>query len=235
MNEKVSNDDMVFDRLVDGELSAADRRSLLESLDSRPNGWRQCALAFLEAQSWQSELRDFTATKTATSSMSPEVHRNLVAPIATPKRRTVWAAAEIFTVAAALLLAFKLGGSHRSSGVPFAANQTAAPNNQMASAPTAGSAANPVKPGDAINLWVRDDGGQMKKVRVPLVDANTLDHEYGTIFQTGVPDDVRNELKNEGYTVQSKRQYAPMWLDNGRPMVVPVEDTKIVPVSNKVY
>jgi hypothetical protein len=42
-------------------------------------------------------------------------------------------------------------------------------------------------------------------------------------------------LKNQGYTVQSKRQYAPMWLDNGRPMVVPVEDTKIVPVSNKVY
>ena len=55
------------------------------------------------------------------------------------------------------------------------------------------------------------------------------------MFQTGVPDDVRNQLKDQGYAVQSKRQYAPMWLDNGRPMVVPVEDTKIVPVSNKVY
>jgi hypothetical protein len=227
-----SNNEVLFDRLVDGELSAGERRSLLESLDTRPDGWRQCALAFLEAQSWQSELRNLAATKPA----APQVLGNAVAPFNTPKRRTIWAAAEMFAVAAALLLAFKLGGWQRSSGVPFATN-SAVPNNQLATAPPAAGTPAPsaAKPGDAINLWVRDDLGQLKKVRVPLVDANTLDHEYGTIFQTGVPDEVRNQLKNEGYAVQSKRQYAPMWLDNGRPMVVPVEDTKIVPVSNKVY
>jgi hypothetical protein len=70
---------------------------------------------------------------------------------------------------------------------------------------------------------------------VPLVDASTLDRELGLQFQTGVPDDVRDRLQHRGYAVQSKHQYAPMWLDNGRPMIVPVEDTKIVPVSDKVY
>ena len=198
-----------------------------------PMGGDVAHCAFFEAQSWQSELGDFAATKPAT----PQVSRSPVAPTAAPKRRKVWAAAEMFAIAAALLLAFNLGGWQRGSGVPIAANQTGGSPNQVATAPSTAppTVANPAKVGDAINLWVRDDGGQMKKVRVPLVDANTLDHEYGTIFQTGVPDDVRNQLKNEGYTVQSKRQYAPMWLDNGRPMVVPVEDTKIVPVSNKVY
>ncbi|HEX4413897.1 MAG TPA: hypothetical protein VH107_09745, partial [Lacipirellulaceae bacterium] len=232
MNDQFSNDDMLFDRLVDGELTSNERRSLLESLDEQPDGWRRCALAFLEAQSWRSGLHDFTAAKSAASSPTPRVSRNPVAPTADSKRRSVWAAAEVFAVAAALLLAFKLGGWQRSSGVPIAANQTSAPSNQLATAPPAASpmVARPAKPGDAINLWVRDDGGQMKKVRVPLVDANALDHEYGTIFQTGVPDEVRSRLKDEGYAVQSKRQYAPMWLDNGRPMVVPVEDTKIVPV-----
>jgi hypothetical protein len=232
MSNELHNDDIRFDRLVDGELSADERRSLLESLDSRPDGWRHCALAFLEAQSWQSELRNLAATKSA----APQVLSNAVAPTGAAKRRTVWAAAQMFAVAAALLLAFRLGGWQRSSGVPFAANSSV-PNNQVATVPpTVGTPTpNAAKPNDAINLWVRDDGGQMKKVRVPLVDANTLDHEYGTIFQTGVPDEVRNRLKDEGYAVQSKRQYAPMWLDNGRPMVVPVEDTKIVPVSNKVY
>ncbi len=139
-------------------------------------------------------------------------------------------------MAAALMLAFKLGGWQRNSGIPVA-NVTTSPSNQVASAPpiVAPPAPNSAKSGDAINLWVRDDGGQLQRVRVPLVDANTLDREYGTVFQTGVPDDVRKQLKDQGLTVQSKRQYAPMWLDNGRPMVVPVEDTKIVPVSNKVY
>jgi hypothetical protein len=75
----------------------------------------------------------------------------------------------------------------------------------------------------------------MQPVRVPLMDASTLDKELGMQFQSGVPENVRTELKNNGYTVHSKQQYAPLWLENGRPMILPVEDTKIVPVSNRVY
>jgi hypothetical protein len=230
-----NNDDVLFDRLVDGELPADERRALLESLDSRPDGWRRCALAFLEAQSWRSELRTVAATP-STNSVVTSVATKVVAPNSSSKRRTVWAAAEWLAIAAALMLAFKLGGWQGSSGIPVA-NSTISPGNQVASAPPSAAAAAPnsVKPGDAINLWVRDDGGQLQRVRVPLVDANTLDRQYGTVFQTGVPDAVRNRLKDQGLAVQSKRQYAPMWLDNGRPMMVPVEDTKIVPVNNKVY
>ena len=55
-DESITPDDVLFDRLVDGELSAAERRELLASLDGRPTGWRRCALAFLEAQTWQDEL-----------------------------------------------------------------------------------------------------------------------------------------------------------------------------------
>jgi hypothetical protein len=231
MNHNISNDDVLFDRLVDGELCADERRALLESLDSRPDGWRRCALAFLEAQSWRSELRTVATTPAAIP-----VSNKSIAPKPVSQRRTVWVAAEWFAVAAALMLAFKVGGWQRNSGIPVA-NVTTSPSNQVASAPpiVATPAPNSGKSSDAINLWVRDDGGKLQRVRVPLVDANALDHQYGTIFQTGVPDDVRNQLKDQGLTVQSKRQYAPMWLDNGRPMVVPVEDTKIVPVSNKVY
>jgi anti-sigma factor RsiW len=42
-----------IDRLVDGELSGNERRELLLRLESEPDGWRRCALAFLEAQSWR--------------------------------------------------------------------------------------------------------------------------------------------------------------------------------------
>src|SRR5205814_739732 len=57
MNEnKPLNEDILLDRLVDGELSGNERRQLLESFDKRPEGWRRCALAFLEAQSWREEM-----------------------------------------------------------------------------------------------------------------------------------------------------------------------------------
>ena len=54
--ENTHDDDVRFDRLVDGELSDAERRQLLASLDDEPDGWRRCALAFLEAQQWQQSL-----------------------------------------------------------------------------------------------------------------------------------------------------------------------------------
>ena len=59
MNTNLDNmplDDSRFDRLVDGELSEAERRELLAGLDSEPGGWRRCALAFLEAQCWKQEF-----------------------------------------------------------------------------------------------------------------------------------------------------------------------------------
>ena len=51
-------DPRIFDRLVDGELSEAERRELLQMLDRRPDGWRRCALAFLEQQTWGQALAE---------------------------------------------------------------------------------------------------------------------------------------------------------------------------------
>jgi hypothetical protein len=45
-----------LDRLVDGELNDDDRRETLLRLEREPEGWRLCALAFLEAQCWKQEL-----------------------------------------------------------------------------------------------------------------------------------------------------------------------------------
>jgi hypothetical protein len=229
MNDKLHKDDVIFDRLVDGELSAAERRTLLESLDARPQGWRSCALAFLEAQSWRNELRQIAG--------EPKAAAAAVRTLASPsqvKRATMRVAAQWLAVAACLLVAFKFGSMWREQGIPIAGSPTAT-NEQLVSVPPPVVAPNVAKANDALNLWVRDDAGQMRRVRVPLVDARALDQQLGMQFQTGVPDDVRDRLHDRGYTVQSKRQYAPLWLENGRPMVVPVEDTRIVPVSNKVY
>lgn len=235
MNGNISNDDILFDRLVDGELSSAERRALLQSLDAHPDGWRQCALAFLESQSWQNDVRAITVT--SSSSIASTDAKKSSAPTLPEKRISMRTAAQWFAVAAGLLIAFRMGNLQRNSTTNPVVNVAVPANSQIAgvqSLPQA-AATTAVKPGDALNLWVRDDSGQVRRVRVPLVDANALDPALGLQFQTGVPDDVRNRLQNQGLTVQSKRRFAPMWLDNGRPMIVPVEDTKIVPVSNRAY
>jgi len=229
-----SNDDAVFDRLVDGALSDRERRAFLESLDSRPDGWRRCALAFLEAQCWGGEFRRLAreanhhAQTRAMKFARPSASRIKVKTVVS------WAA-----IAASLLIAFWIGAT-RNGDVPSGADMPmaqaplqSAPSNQIVAAPAAPD--QNARRADAITLFVRDESGQPRSIQVPLVDANALDRELGVEFRPGVPAHVRSRLQDGGYHVQSKRRYAPLWLENGQQMVLPVEDTRIVPVNQNVY
>src|SRR5262245_16758997 len=104
-NNESANEDILLDRLVDGELTGDERRQLLQSFDKRPEDWRRCALAFLEAQSWREELGQVArglGTETS-ESKSP-------APSAGSDRKSPWAiGATWLAIAAGLLLAFGLG------------------------------------------------------------------------------------------------------------------------------
>jgi hypothetical protein len=141
-------------------------------------------------------------------------------------------------MAACLLLAFGLGLMQRDRGHSITGGASSS-NGSIASVdPSNSSATSAVATtGEALTLFVQVVNGRRHPVQVPLVDANTLDKQLGVHFQSGLSDDVRNQLQNDGYAVHSKRQYAPLWFEKekGRPMILPVEDTKIVPVSNRVY
>src|SRR4029078_3395485 len=93
------------DRLVDGELAGGERRQLLESFDKRPEGWRRCALAFLEAQSWREEMGQ-VARGVATAATVPKATASSVAMA----RKSSWSSvATWLAMAACLFLAFGLG------------------------------------------------------------------------------------------------------------------------------
>jgi hypothetical protein len=228
------DDERAFDRLVDNELSAAERRTLLEALDTKADGWRQCAIAFLEAQSWGDDFRRLmrqsdrprNAIATVAVEPAPAVRR--------PMRQAItWA-----SIAASMLVAFSLGTLQRQRGTPLAnVPAESQPGRQIADAdsPPTSEVPKTANDRDALTLWVRDDAGTPRSIRVPLMDAGALDRELGVEFRSGLPPDVRAQLHDGGYQVQSKRRYAPLWLENGQRMVLPVEDTKIVPVSQNVY
>jgi hypothetical protein len=60
-------DPRIFERLVDDALSPEEYRQVLAALDEQPGAWRQCALAFLEAQALQRDLGRLLDESLATS------------------------------------------------------------------------------------------------------------------------------------------------------------------------
>jgi anti-sigma factor RsiW len=234
MNDpKPLNEDVLLDRLVDGELLPTERRQLLEAFDRRPGEWRRCALAFLEAQSWREEIGHVAHAL-------PSENNDLMSPAVSVSPRRSSRLSKVATwlaLAASLILAFGLGWIGHESETSIAGGSRVGTSPQIASVNPSSNpeSHNGTRSDDALTFFVKDAGGRKQPVRVPLVDADTLDKQLGIQFQTGMPDDVRNQLKDRGYAVKSKRQYAPLWLENGRPLILPVEDTNIIPVSNKVF
>lgn len=55
-----------LDQLVDGELSDQDYGKMLLQLEETPDGWRHCALSFLEQQALQRDLRQILNERVAT-------------------------------------------------------------------------------------------------------------------------------------------------------------------------
>ncbi len=47
-----------IDRLVTGELTPEERRALIRELESEPEGWKDLATAFLEAQCWRESFTE---------------------------------------------------------------------------------------------------------------------------------------------------------------------------------
>jgi hypothetical protein len=229
MREGFHNDAVLFDRLVDGELPDAERRTLLSSLDERPDGWRRCALAFLEAQSWRGDLTSFLQGS-AGPAEDAGLKRASVRGAAGP-RGLAWLA-----VAASVAAAFTLGVLQGGRGPSTATVAPQADRPLAIVAPPQRNVSPESAPADdALTFWVRDDAGQTRPLRVPLVEAGALDRQLGVRFQSAMPAAIRERLQQRGYDVQTRRRYAPLWLENGRPMILPVEDTKIVPVGQHVY
>lgn len=231
MNDRNNTtDDAMIDRLVDGELSGDERRELLAALDSQPDGWRRCALAFLEAQTWRSEMKRIVAP-VAIATTNPSVS---AIPPAPSSRRFggAWLAA-----AAALLVAFGLG---RQLGVgeraelneaQLAGVEEAAPD------PRANVGEERLPTGDAVTLVVNDHHGVPQRVSVPLVEGRRLGAHFSETPNWSSPELVQR-LDARGLDFAARRRYAPMYFEQQNqkiPFIVPVDDAVVTPVSRPVY
>jgi hypothetical protein len=237
MDESIHNgEDVLIDRLVDGELSADQRRELLASLESQPGGWRRCALAFVEAQVMRQELRRFVCSsdshkdQSAAHTVQVSASEKTLAPRTehAPRRRAgIWLAA-----AASLLIAFGLGRHLAPKNSPAIGRNDAA-NPQIADdAPPAAPS------GDAVTLVVNDERGVPHRLQVPLVEGRRLGAQFADTPRWSESSELTRQLNEQGLGLTARRRYAPMFFEQQNhlvPMVVPVDDAVVTPVNRPVF
>jgi len=231
MNDMEPNpiDAAELDRLVDGELSPERYRAMLAALDATPDGWRRCALGFLEAQALQQELSAWAAppAKPQVTTGGPMLgNRGL---------RIVGAA---LAVAASLLVAFTAGtywNGPRTGGATDG-NDIARPESPRSIAPAPDAmlvdgspSTQPGGPVGSVTLVIdRGDGPQ--RVRVPIYPYHD-GLEQPLVQQPAIPAEVLRALQRAGHRVRQRRQLVPVDLDDGQRLVVPMDDIEILPVG----
>jgi hypothetical protein len=216
-----------LDRLVDGELTTDEYRELLRTLDAQPDGWRRCALAFLESQAWSRELK----------AMRQEAE---VTPPATTTRSAVpWRSARwpnLLAVAACFVIAFSLGLVFRAAwpGANAGPSPAIAERAGTSGAPTTvaegdGQPTTPLVPRGSVQFVL--DGGE-QPVDVPVYDWSPEHAGWLSEQNPRVPSDVRRALQRLGGQLQWRRHVVPVRTQDGRSVLFPIDQLEITPVGD---
>jgi hypothetical protein len=245
MNPPISNSDYyldAIDSLVAGELDEPRRRRLFAWLDEDPLRWKQCALAFLEAQVWEQAIdilaerplaAPIAAAPVAPSGLpSPSLNGHVACPAprkasaSPPAAALRWRLA--MSIAALVAIAFALGaGMGRSLFAPQAAAPSMAEgqpdehDRQRASqAPLVATVAvGSPSAGDGIKLQLPVVEGAPPKEAAPR----------------DLPEYVRQQWLRQGWQIQPERKYLPARLADGSSVVVPIDRLQAKYVGKEVY
>jgi len=258
-------DECLLDLLVDGELDERRRRQLLLSFEEQPSGWRRCALAFLEAQSWGGSFKAMLKEQPAVpagSEVTPAANASPMGDSSRPQLAVVSSSGESvaggsvpagprtakrpwqvrplsgLAMAASMLVAFTLGIALRNSYAPSEAERPQGGS-------TAGMGVQPFQFAptmrnmpDAADEKVRlvvDGTDGQQAMDVSLIDDPSLVDSYPFRNDSSIPAEILHELEKMGHRVEHQRRLAPVLLPDGRRLYLPVEDVKIVPVRRQMY
>lgn len=227
-----------LDRLWGGDLSQDETALLLAKLDSSDDGWRRCALALLEANSWrrafegvagQEQMDDHTAVATVR------------APAARSRAMSRWA-----MIAGALVVAF-VGGL--SAGRMPTAKQSRPPEHIAESAPPVSGNQQPpssdapdtgmpdaaVPPGRIVGTVCVEDDAEVVST-APIVQAGSgLDERMLAANRREVPSLLKRQFETRGWRIESDRQLIHVQLEDGQEMTIPIDSMHYRFVGRKIY
>jgi hypothetical protein len=241
--------DALFDRIVDGGMSPEDLRAAVGLFERHADGWKRCAIAFLEAQALGESFRGLgqrhshePAGQTLASSPAPA---RKVRP-----DRWLRPAAAAAMVAASFALGWTAHGTrvaappkeslagNPGATVPIqagglAASQSsapvvdAAPEDRPVSAREHGDPA-PEPPSRAIRTVGRIRfGPENARAEVPVLAGPGFTEKWLVEQPPPVPEHGKAALERQGYQVDQQRRFLMVTLADGRRVAVPVDHVQI--------
>lgn len=243
----------LIDKLVDGELREDDYRNVLQIIDQKPEGWRDCALAFLEAQALQKELgtllensefeeelvsalgahqddatnQSFYDSEIPPSKFSGDTDFAQDEYTVERSARTRELIFNVFLPAAAASLVLGL-----SIGLFFFVGKTGT-DGEHAALPSKDPDEKRELDSPELTLVV-NQGSKDNEVELPVYSANKLDP---SIYKKngGVSSELVNYLRGKGFELDRQRQVLPMATEKGQQFLLPVEKLNIVPRNQKRF
>lgn len=246
-----------LDRLVDGELTDDEQRSLLKRLEETPAGWKQLALAYVEAATWRTHFATHGAASrgpafgSATSiGVMPGSENQTVLPVPQDSLRTRRESASTIALAAFAVLVFGLGiwlgrtEDQLFDDPHYVAEEVESPESGMPDE----MAPDESRPSDAADttrdvaavpetVQVVFSDGQSDLLRVldvPMSDtpqrASQLD-EFWHNRKSAIPADVRAMLEKSGHRISESHNFWPTQLPDGRSVVIPVSQIQVAESS----
>ena len=244
-----------LDRLVDGELSLADEQVLLLRLDALPDGWRACALSFLEQRAWQSGCRQLLKTGLVAAAanenavpareVSPApvrvrgtklVHRAQLADAGRRGERRVCVRGSGARYLPHQPVTFP--GAIRAAANNPATGSLAANHNSAAAPSDLNVQMNGYDPSlptpERLQVSLVDSTGQtpVQTTEVPLIDMKEWDPKLFAEWQqqaqnsTPLTEEMIKELQAQGTIVEQQTYFYPTRLPNGRAAIVPIQQIR---------
>jgi hypothetical protein len=235
--------DAFLDRIVDGELSPVEFRRAIERLESEPDGWKRCALAFLEAQSWRESFR-------AEPSRAPSVAdagANSLSRSLTRSNRLPSGWGRVARAAVIAAIAFALGWRVRLDPSPHRETSAAsAPATESHSRPKSLlESGNLVEAPDGATVESYDEhasseptpavltvggvsvGGSEGAPAVPIVAGPGIDEEWVRNQPSPITEHQQAILEQQGFQVGRRRRLITARLADGRRVTVPIDQVQL--------
>lgn len=221
--------DVLLDRLVDGEIPSEQYAAVLAALESEPDGWRRCALAFLEAQAFKNEL-EIAMGHDAQPKAATET---TATPVGLPGL--------LLSMAASFALAFALGAlvwrGTGTSSTPVAQQVVPEiePNTQedQRVGERYLASGDPVERGQ-VTLLVDHENGVAEEIELPLVGDAAAGRSWVESHRY-VPRNVQRGFRRLGFQVERDAYLAPVELGGGQRVFVPMGETRFIPISGTAF
>ena len=123
------------------------------------------------------------------------------------------------------------GGGPANQKFPLTANpQLVAQQSQSAAPLPNNRAANPWR-----LVTVSDGRDPAASFNLPAVECNNIDQQWLKNMPPAIPDNVLQALARTGHQIQQRRELVPVPLQDGRQLVVPVDQVEVHYVGNRTY